>query len=289
MKKTLFILFIFFTIIPAPDRRPSYPFITGDGFRSLAQHVLDEELTFDPALIHEKDIIFVGTHFLPTFFSNYFPQINSSFILITHNSDYPVSTDFNSYINDKKIIKWFAQNVDELRHPKLIPIPIGLENRYCPGGKQIDQLETFILENRTNKDRPIFVYANFNPNTHDERTEVHQILSPRPYIVWSSRKNFFPYLKDLSRSIFALSPRGNGLDCLRTWEALLFGAFPIVKTSPLDSLYQDLPVVILKDWSELTRELLEQKLEEFKNCTFNMNKIYFDYWKNLILNTKESE
>jgi hypothetical protein len=31
---------------------------------------------------------------------------------------------------------------------------------------------------------------------------------------------------------------------------LLLGSIPIVKTSPLDPLYKDLPVVIVKDWNE---------------------------------------
>ena len=32
---------------------------------------------------------------------------------------------------------------------------------------------------------------------------------------------------------------------------LFLGLIPIVKTSPLDSLFAGLPVVILSDWSEL--------------------------------------
>lgn len=47
-------------------------------------------------------------------------------------------------------------------------------------------------------------------------------------------------------------------------------------------MHQDLPVAIVKNWKELTKEFLEQKLEEFKNRTFHMKKIYFGYWKNLI-------
>ena len=80
---------------------------------------------------------------------------------------------------------------------------------------------------------------------------------------------------------FALSPRGWGPDCYRTWEALLVGTIPIVRrcqfdmylvrsddvvdsgmkctiTSPaggeLDKLYQDLPVLIIDNWEELTDE-----------------------------------
>jgi hypothetical protein len=64
---------------------------------------------------------------------------------------------------------------------------------------------------------------------------------------------------------FVISPHGNGLDCHRTWEALILNSAPIVKTSPLDRLYTALgmPVVIVNDWSEVTCEnmrIWQQKL-----------------------------
>ncbi|HBR70712.1 TPA: hypothetical protein DIC20_01355 [Candidatus Dependentiae bacterium] len=280
MKKILLVLFILLNTL-TQDRRPSFPFITGDGFRSLAQHILDEESKFEPTIVNEKDIIFVGTHFLPLFFSDYFPQITVPFILINHNSDCGVSSNFTSYINDTKIIKWFAQNVSNWRHPKLIPIPIGLENRYNKIGSQFENIKIFISQNAQNKKRNIFIYANIS-ETHLERFEVYKTLALKPYITWSTRKDFFSYLTDLSKSIFVLSPRGNGLDCHRTWEALLLGAIPIVKASSLDPIYHNLPVVIVKNWEELSKEFIEQKLEELSHCAFSMEKIYFGYWKNLI-------
>ena len=56
---------------------------------------------------------------------------------------------------------------------------------------------------------------------------------------------------------FILSPPGAGFDCHRTWEALYLGAIPIVKTSSLDPLYKDLPVVIeLVDTEENLSKLM---------------------------------
>jgi hypothetical protein len=50
-------------------------------------------------------------------------------------------------------------------------------------------------------------------------------------------------------AILVLSARGNGLDCHRTWELLLLGSIVITRTSPLDPLFEDLPVAIVKDWT----------------------------------------
>ena len=38
---------------------------------------------------------------------------------------------------------------------------------------------------------------------------------------------------------FVISPHGGGYDCHRTWEALVLGCIPIVKTSKIDILYDD--------------------------------------------------
>ena len=45
-----------------------------------------------------------------------------------------------------------------------------------------------------------------------------------------------------------MSPQGNGLDCHRTWEALILKTIPIVRTSSLDPLYEGLPVVVVHEW-----------------------------------------
>ncbi len=61
------------------------------------------------------------------------------------------------------------------------------------------------------------------------------------------------------------------------------GAIPIVKESSLDPMYEDLPVLIVKNWNEITEEFLEQKYEEISSKTaYKIEKIYFAYWENII-------
>ena len=48
-----------------------------------------------------------------------------------------------------------------------------------------------------------------------------------------------------------ISPHGNGLDCHRTYEAIALGCIPIVKTSTLDILYKDMPIIIVDNWSQI--------------------------------------
>jgi len=64
---------------------------------------------------------------------------------------------------------------------------------------------------------------------------------------------------------FGLSPRGNGLDCHRTWEMLFFGMIPIVKTGPLDYLYENLPVLVLNEGDDLCKpNILENFYQQWE-------------------------
>ena len=89
-------------------------------------------------------------------------------------------------------------------------------------------------------------------------------------------------LLDLASSKFVLCPRGNGLDCHRTWECLLMGAIPIVKTSPLDPLFEDLPVLIVRNWEDISEEFLNRQYEEMQAKAYRIEKIYAQYWLDLI-------
>src|SRR5690606_33447515 len=76
------------------------------------------------------------------------------------------------------------------------------------------------------------------------------------------------------------SPRGAGLDCYRTWEALLLGTIPIVKTSTLDAAYDGLPVLIVDDWKIIIKEFLEEKWKEMMESRkkWHWEKLYRPYW-----------
>jgi hypothetical protein len=91
---------------------------------------------------------------------------------------------------------------------------------------------------------------------------------------------------DMKQSMFVLSPPGNGLDCHRTWEAMLLRVIPIVESNELDPLFSDLPVLIVKDLKAVDEELLHATLEQFAHKDFNMEKIFMQYWKQLLKSKK---
>lgn len=61
----------------------------------------------------------------------------------------------------------------------------------------------------------------------------------------------------------------------------------MVKHSSLDSLYDGLPVVILNDWTELTESRLLEEWHRISQTVFDIDRVFFSYWKNLILHQEE--
>lgn len=273
---------LFVLTIEGRDTGSSEPYISGDTFRAHCNFIFDETgQSLNPFKVKNGNTIFVKTDYLATFFSKIHPRIRKKYILITHNSDHPVTDKFSKFFEDTKIIAWFAQNVENCSHPKLHPIPIGLANKYWSHGNI--NLINEMMEIAPNLQKHILLYMNFLVATHiNERSMVANLFKDESYCVIESPKEYGAYLKDLASSKFVLSPRGNGLDCHRTWESLLMGAIPIVKTSSLDPLFEDLPVLIINDWNEINYEFLLKKYEEINSKKYNIKKIYFEYWLNLI-------
>jgi len=233
------------------------------------------------------------------------PLINFSFILVSGDCDETIpqeiltSNDFNKLINDKRIIHWFCQNMT-IDHDKITRIPIGLDyhtltQRPLWGPISTCQDQETMLNMIRDKSIPFYnrnikCYANFqfsmNTKLGYDRKDAYNKIDKNlihyeenkvtRLITWNKQKDY----------AFVICPHGGGLDCHRYWEALCFGCIPIVKTSSIDNLYKDLPVLIVKKWEDININLLSNTISEFKrkyeNNEFNLEKIKLNYWIDLI-------
>ncbi len=260
----------------------SYPYLSEDTWYTFCDWKLSPKEGFDPTKVKLGDTVMIEDidckiwETLKVFQTEYLPKISEPFILITPRSDYSLPGNFDYLLSSEKIVAWFVQNIDRAPTDKLFPMPIGLTGRrwgYDP--VHIDHAnEKRALEPNS---RGQFVYVNFEM-THPNRDSCFKHLRTLKKVTFASRKSLEGYLKDLSQSVFVASPRGNGLDCHRTWEALLLGCYPIVKHSSLDPLFEDLPVVLIHDWKEVTEEFLEEKRKSFDGKTWATEKLYASYW-----------
>jgi hypothetical protein len=248
--------------------------------------------------------IYVCTSAVRTFIQTLFNKINFKFILVTGDCDYNCytdilsETDFNIFINNPRMIHWFSQNCVST-HDKLTKIPIGLDyhtistNKIPYWGPQMTPLEQEkeLIELRKQMkpffERQITAYSNFHFQIHtrygDDRVDaIKSIPTTLMYYepLQTTRTNSW---KTQLQHAFVVSPHGGGYDCHRTWEALLLGCIPIMRTSPIDALFEDLPVLIVKEWKHVTEELLKETILSYqeKMHTFNFDKLLLSYWTNL--------
>ena len=211
------------------------------------------------------------------------------FILVTGDCDetipQDVMNDFDSFISNSNILHWFSQNMT-INHPKVTKIPIGMDYHTFLKDQSPNEQEKSLntIQRKPFHEREIKCYSNFHfqMNTkygQDRKDALAQIPKNLVYYekksvprlqTWNTQKDY----------AFIISPHGGGYDCHRLWEGLILGCIPIVKTSPIDSLYHDLPVLIVNQWSDITKELLENTIKEFKDKTFNYNKLTLSYWAN---------
>ena len=231
------------------------------------------------------------------FFNDVINKLYNGVILIIIESDVvPISKEHLNHIN---LIHCFTWN-KPFFHKKLSPLPIGLNFN-----RQYNSLQNWLNQHEGESVGPRKLLC-FNGSLHTDHSRKELVIkaqtqwksfctildqvpfldkyyipshiegkilisvtNPKCYDQWSGYK-------------FVLSPKGAGIDCHRTWEALSMGCIPIVISSTIDELYKDLPVLILKSWDEIDEKLLHDFYCEYKNkiCNneYNLQKLQLEYW-----------
>ena len=249
--------------------------------------------------------IYVCGSAIPHFIMTILPSINFPFVLVSGDCDDTIPDEIlkppilNIFLDDNRLKRWFSQNMI-INHPKIIKIPIGLDYHtltqrplWGPISSCKDQEQILRLIKKKSLpfwDRKLKCYANFHfsMNTklgYDRKDAFNEIKKDLIYyeekkiqriVTWNKQKDF----------TFVICPHGGGLDCHRNWEALCLGCIPIVKTSQIDDLYKDLPVLVVKQWHEIDLNLLTTTLQDFKqkfnDNQFKMEKMTLGYWIKLI-------
>jgi hypothetical protein len=236
----------------------------------------------------DGESIYINTTAIPNFVKNYLPNIKYKFVLVSGDTDATIPDDYKNetdiILNHPLLLKWFAQN-SLLITDKLIQLPIGLDLHTLTKSpvwgpmqtvndqiKEIENIKSLSIDKK-NKAYGNFhfnMFAKYGYDRKDAYANINRnVTYYEPYKV--SRTDSW---KKMIEYKYVISPLGNGLDCHRTWEAIILGCIPIVKKSGLDPMYKGLSVLIVNDWSDITQELLDN----FKPESTNIKKIYLEYW-----------
>lgn len=261
--------------------------------------------------------IYVCSDLLHFFVNKILSKINKRFVLVTGDSDLCVPREALSreetfaLLNYPYLLKWFIQNTQVQDNPKIVQLPIGIdyhtisENPGCnlkliEEGHLPKEQENVLLNivnpsssspSYASNFKPFYeripkIYVNFSVSNDrfsqrrlsletipKELLVINQVSIPRT-ITWQNTINY----------TFVLSPTGVGLDCHRTWEALCLGCIPIVCIPNFKQLFEDLPILMVDNWSQITVELLQTTIEQFREKVFNYDKLTLNYWTNRIKN-----
>jgi len=243
-------------------------YITGNKFKKISHYSYDEYGFIKQTEPQNNEIlkIFVKIDYVHNFFNR---KQERKYILITHNGDLSVDSNYLRYLDDPNLIKWYGQNI-MLNHPKLVSIPIGIANESWPHGDE--KIFNKVIDQNIKKER--LIYANFDVSTN--RQERNYCLSElkEKGIEINSKLPFKEYLQEIAKSYFVISPNGNGIDCHKTWEALYLGAIPIVTKSINTDFYSDYPLMIIKDWLSVDLNNFTVDLYNKKWNNFDPNKLF---------------
>ena len=182
----------------------------------------------------------------------------------------------------------------KMGHHKYYPLPLGVAQDPKPlSDNKRKRMNTLFKDLREKTVKKKLVYLNFSDDENVERQHLRKLLNGKTFCSTQvTRLPFNEYLQEMAQYKFALSPRGWGPDCYRTWEALLVGTIPIVRrgvhdkldirakrrTSQLDILYRNLPVLVVDHWEEITQEFLERKYREITAKQYDIPRLYVEYW-----------
>jgi hypothetical protein len=183
------------------NRTNNYPYISGDGFRNLAQHIYDESSDFHPENVQIGDIIFMNPDFIEDYFTHKHPHIKHKYILITQNSDLGIEKRHTDLIDDK-IAHWFAKNVLH-GHPKVTPIPIGLTNNFLNKIGKTSDMSTIRATDLSHKTTGISF--GFSLASGQERIKLQESLKKHMFGFHVFEKTQSAYFKKMSTYSFVAS------------------------------------------------------------------------------------
>jgi hypothetical protein len=256
----------------------SHPFLSGDTYKSFSTKYYKGGKGIT---ISKGDIVFCSAYMLEDFKKYILPEISQKFILITHHSDMSIDKYHLDILDNSFLFRWYAQN-NTIHHPKLITIPIGLEDAWRHNHGVIASFKNYLNSDYNSGNKKPKILYGFNVATNPKKRNYALKILER-----CKRADKFSglarsYRNTLSQYMFVASPEGNGIDCHRTWEALYMAVIPIVIKHPFYDTLKNFPGLIIDDWSYLNKlsefdliNLYEEHIKKVNNCKY----IWSDFWK----------
>jgi hypothetical protein len=143
---------------------------------------------------------------------------------------------------------------------RVYPFPHGIERKMHEGYNHHE-----ILLKKMNEAPPLRWWADpeirkilFVAHRADtgNRSKLGELFADKPWAT-VTHLPYEQYLDKMKLHQFVLCPSGNGIGSSRNWETLYMRRVPVMEDHPYKrELFKDFPVLFVKDYSEVTEELL---------------------------------
>ena len=160
------------------------------------------------------------------------------------------------------LLGWWAQN-NLIDHPLMHPLPIGIDlhsgwdstwpNTTLDRWRAYERVRDAAAPRGR---RPVRLFMErfsiAHGSNYNERKDAWSRCAASAE-VQGARMPKLQMLETYARAQFVLSPRGNGVDCHRTWDVLAVGAIPVVlRHGPaFDAVFDGQPVLLVRSWAEV--------------------------------------
>lgn len=231
---------------------------------SFKKEIIEDFQSFQIKQIKTGDSIFVKPNFLDMFLSYIFPYIKVKIVLYTGSSDYSIDKKHIKYLNNNKIVKWYAHNA-LIQHEKLIKIPIGFSKKI---GENKETIENLIKKRKDYNDKEDDLLITYMEITNENRENIKH-LENKSWITKINKMRFDIYINNINNYKFVLCPIGNGVDTFRFWETVFMGSIPVIESCKLNDLYEKVNCLVVNSFEDLSKKDLENYEKKYENLDLN--------------------
>lgn len=194
------------------------------------------------------------------FHEDILPTLTQNIELYTSDGDTNIPNDLSpslvkDILNHQHITTWYAQNLNtKIQHPKLKPIPIGIDLHTDQGSGVGTRALSHYENNASSSPRVNKILVDCCLNiTNPTRKTIADQFHANPNFEFLKTRLSQRALHELYKTYrYVLSIEGNGYDCHRTYEALQFNARVVLLSPNLYNLHLDNPnITMLRSTEEL--------------------------------------
>lgn len=293
-----------FQVLDGRPRETSFPFISGDTYRALADVYFDLEFwkrykdgsRIMPELKERSEaVVFVECISLRNSsveaeFTGWVGSLSGATRLkvVFANGDDPPRRGLRDFLVASGHAVFSHNLLDG--EPGVTPIPLGIQNAtHHKYGVTHDFLLRFDEVRNppvAQSGRDIYVYGNFSLRSNpQERKPLKETLTKSRFGYFDKPLSVRSNRAQILRAKFVPCPAGVGPESYRIWESLYLGAIPVIKRGTVaESITADMPIWVVGEWEELvgaSDEDLDGKFGELSSLS--RAKSMFPFWQSRIL------